>query len=74
MNVISFHFKHIEDQQKRSPLQVCEESKQNNWEETVKLLQQAKTKPVSVKPLRSTTLCFFSTELQLCINSPGDAE
>uniref|UniRef100_A0A8C2KT83 KRIT1 ankyrin repeat containing n=1 Tax=Cyprinus carpio TaxID=7962 RepID=A0A8C2KT83_CYPCA len=37
--------RHIEDQQKRSPLQVCEESKQNNWEETVKLLQQANNKP-----------------------------
>lgn len=38
---------HIEDQQKRSPLQVCEENKQNEWEETVKLLQQANSKPVS---------------------------
>lgn len=44
-----FHFspQHIEDQQKRSPLQVCEENKQNEWEETVKLLQQANSKPVS---------------------------
>lgn len=39
---------HIEDQQKKSPLQVCEENKQNEWEETVKLLQQANTKPVSL--------------------------
>uniref|UniRef100_A0A8C1D4L7 KRIT1 ankyrin repeat containing n=1 Tax=Cyprinus carpio carpio TaxID=630221 RepID=A0A8C1D4L7_CYPCA len=37
--------RHIEDQQKRSPLQVCEESKQNSWEEAVKLLQQANNKP-----------------------------
>ena len=43
---------HIEDQQKRSPLQVCEENKQNEWEETVKLLQQASTKPVSSSPVR----------------------
>lgn len=40
--------KHIEDQQKRSPLQICEENKQNNWEETVKLLKQANNQPVSV--------------------------
>uniref|UniRef100_A0A673HUM6 Krev interaction trapped protein 1-like n=1 Tax=Sinocyclocheilus rhinocerous TaxID=307959 RepID=A0A673HUM6_9TELE len=37
--------RHIEDQQKRSPLQVCEENKQNSWEEAVKLLQQANNKP-----------------------------
>ncbi|KAK7898927.1 hypothetical protein WMY93_019780 [Mugilogobius chulae] len=37
--------RHIEDQQKKTPLQVCEENKQNEWEETVKLLQQANTKP-----------------------------
>lgn len=41
---------HIEDQQKRSPLQVCEENKQNDWEETVKLLQQVNSKPVSHCP------------------------
>lgn len=38
---------HIEDQQKRSPLQLCEENKQNEWEETVKLLQKCSSKPVS---------------------------
>ncbi|KAJ8333545.1 hypothetical protein SKAU_G00415530 [Synaphobranchus kaupii] len=37
--------RHIEDQQKRSPLQVCEENKQNEWEEAAKLLQQANNKP-----------------------------
>uniref|UniRef100_A0A8D3DMK1 FERM domain-containing protein n=1 Tax=Scophthalmus maximus TaxID=52904 RepID=A0A8D3DMK1_SCOMX len=39
--------RHIEDEQKRSPLQVCEENKQNEWEETMKLLQQASSRPVS---------------------------
>ena len=42
---------HVEDQQKRSPLQVCEENKQNEWEETAKLLQQANNKPVSARGL-----------------------
>lgn len=48
---------HIEDQQKRSPQQVCEENKQNEWEETVKLLQQASSKPVS----RTSDTIFLQT-------------
>lgn len=46
MTVVFFR-QHIEDQQKRTPLQMCEENKQNEWEETVKLLQQAGSRPVS---------------------------
>ena len=51
-NPFSLVAQHIEDQQKRSPLQVCEENKQNEWEETVKLLQQASIKPVSSSSVR----------------------
>lgn len=47
LNCWWFFCQHIEDQQKRTPQQVCEENKQNEWEETVKLLQQASSKPVS---------------------------
>ena len=35
-------------QQGRSPLNVCEENKQNNWEEAAKLLKDAINKPVSI--------------------------
>lgn len=38
-------------------MQICEENKQNEWEETVKLLQQANNKPVSVK-----CVCMYATQ------------
>uniref|UniRef100_H2N0Z4 KRIT1 ankyrin repeat containing n=1 Tax=Oryzias latipes TaxID=8090 RepID=H2N0Z4_ORYLA len=43
---------HIEDQQKRSPLQVCEENKQNEWEQTKELLQQAASRPLQYEKVR----------------------
>lgn len=42
------HFQHITDQQGRSPLNICEENKQNNWEEAAKLLKEAINKPVRI--------------------------
>ncbi|XP_010792232.1 krev interaction trapped protein 1 [Notothenia coriiceps] len=54
--------RHMEDQQKRSPLQVCEENKQNEWEETVKLLQQTSSKPVShTSHTHLITVCVLQT-------------
>ena len=43
-HVISF----VTDQQGRSPLNICEENKQNNWEEAAKLLKEAINKPVRI--------------------------
>lgn len=57
---------HIEDQQKRSPLQVCEENKQNEWEETVKLLQQVNSKPVS-HTLDTTLITVLVIVTKFCI-------
>uniref|UniRef100_A0A8C5FWK3 FERM domain-containing protein n=1 Tax=Gadus morhua TaxID=8049 RepID=A0A8C5FWK3_GADMO len=56
--------RHIEDQQKRSPLQVCEENKQNEWEETVKLLQQASTKPYEKVRIYRMDGSYRSVELK----------
>lgn len=56
-NKVYVFCQHIEDQQKRTPQQVCEENKQNEWEETVKLLQQASSKPVSHTSSPSELVC-----------------
>uniref|UniRef100_A0A3B4FP39 KRIT1 ankyrin repeat containing n=1 Tax=Pundamilia nyererei TaxID=303518 RepID=A0A3B4FP39_9CICH len=56
--------RHIEDQQKRSPLQVCEENKQNEWEETVKLLQQANSKPYEKVRIYRMDGSYRSVELK----------
>uniref|UniRef100_A0A8C9SYU6 KRIT1 ankyrin repeat containing n=1 Tax=Scleropages formosus TaxID=113540 RepID=A0A8C9SYU6_SCLFO len=56
--------RHIEDQQKRSPLQVCEENKQNEWEETVKLLQQANNKPYEKVRIYRMDGSYRSVELK----------
>ncbi|XP_056438864.1 krev interaction trapped protein 1 [Gadus chalcogrammus] len=56
--------RHIEDQQKRSPLEVCEENKQNEWEETVKLLQQASTKPYEKVRIYRMDGSYRSVELK----------
>ncbi|XP_030644872.1 krev interaction trapped protein 1 [Chanos chanos] len=56
--------RHIEDQQKRSPLQVCEENKQNNWEETIKLLQQANNKPYEKVRIYRMDGSYRSVELK----------
>uniref|UniRef100_A0A3B4UN73 KRIT1 ankyrin repeat containing n=1 Tax=Seriola dumerili TaxID=41447 RepID=A0A3B4UN73_SERDU len=56
--------RHIEDQQKRSPLQVCEENKQNEWEESVKLLQQASSKPYEKVRIYRMDGSYRSVELK----------
>ncbi|KAK1805146.1 hypothetical protein P4O66_019493 [Electrophorus voltai] len=56
--------RHIEDQQKRSPLQVCEENKQNNWEETVKLLKQANNQPYEKVRIYRMDGSYRSVELK----------
>uniref|UniRef100_A0A8C2WDJ4 KRIT1 ankyrin repeat containing n=1 Tax=Cyclopterus lumpus TaxID=8103 RepID=A0A8C2WDJ4_CYCLU len=56
--------RHIEDQQKRSPLQVCEENKQNEWEETVKLLQQTSSKPYEKVRIYRMDGSYRSVELK----------
>uniref|UniRef100_A0A8C7MER3 KRIT1 ankyrin repeat containing n=1 Tax=Oncorhynchus kisutch TaxID=8019 RepID=A0A8C7MER3_ONCKI len=56
--------RHIEDQQKRSPMQICEENKQNEWEETVKLLQQANNKPYEKVRIYRMDGSYRSVELK----------
>lgn len=56
--------RHIEDQQKRSPLQVCEENKQNDWEETVKLLKQASNQPYEKVRIYRMDGSYRSVELK----------
>ncbi|XP_048849959.1 LOW QUALITY PROTEIN: krev interaction trapped protein 1 [Brienomyrus brachyistius] len=56
--------RHIEDQQKRTPLQVCEENKRNNWEETVKLLQEANNKPYEKVRIYRMDGSYRSVELK----------
>uniref|UniRef100_A0A3B3CUM8 KRIT1 ankyrin repeat containing n=1 Tax=Oryzias melastigma TaxID=30732 RepID=A0A3B3CUM8_ORYME len=56
--------RHIEDQQKRSPLQVCEENKQNEWEETIKLLQHASSKPYEKVRIYRMDDSYRSVELK----------
>uniref|UniRef100_A0A672FY12 FERM domain-containing protein n=1 Tax=Salarias fasciatus TaxID=181472 RepID=A0A672FY12_SALFA len=56
--------RHIEDQQKRSPLQVCEENKQNEWEEAMKLLQQATSKPYEKVRIYRMDGSYRSVELK----------
>uniref|UniRef100_A0A674DME7 KRIT1 ankyrin repeat containing n=1 Tax=Salmo trutta TaxID=8032 RepID=A0A674DME7_SALTR len=56
--------RHIEDQQKRSPMQICEENKQNEWEETVKLLQQANNKPYEKGRIYRMDGSYRSVELK----------
>uniref|UniRef100_A0AAR2M5T9 Krev interaction trapped protein 1 n=1 Tax=Pygocentrus nattereri TaxID=42514 RepID=A0AAR2M5T9_PYGNA len=56
--------RHIEDQQKHSPLHVCEENKQNNWEETVKLLRQASTQPYEKVRIYRMDGSYRSVELK----------
>ncbi|XP_062301872.1 krev interaction trapped protein 1 [Osmerus eperlanus] len=56
--------RHVEDQQKRSPLQVCEENKQNEWEETAKLLQQANNKPYEKVRIYRMDGSYRSVELK----------
>ncbi|KAL0962243.1 hypothetical protein UPYG_G00337550 [Umbra pygmaea] len=56
--------RHIEDQQKRSPLELCKENKQNEWEETAKLLQQANNKPYEKVRIYRMDGSYRSVELK----------
>ncbi|XP_050795499.1 krev interaction trapped protein 1 isoform X2 [Gopherus flavomarginatus] len=56
--------RHITDQQGRSPLNVCEESKQNDWEETAKLLKEAINKPYEKVRIYRMDGSYRSVELK----------
>ncbi|XP_074006303.1 krev interaction trapped protein 1 isoform X2 [Numenius arquata] len=56
--------RHITDQQGRSPLNVCEENKQNDWEETVKLLKEAINKPYEKARIYRMDGSYRSVELK----------
>ncbi|XP_009951306.1 PREDICTED: krev interaction trapped protein 1 isoform X2 [Leptosomus discolor] len=56
--------RHITDQQGRSPLNVCEENKQNEWEETVKLLKEAINKPYEKARIYRMDGSYRSVELK----------
>ncbi|XP_010284522.1 PREDICTED: krev interaction trapped protein 1 isoform X2 [Phaethon lepturus] len=56
--------RHITDQQGRSPLNVCEENKQNEWEETAKLLKEAINKPYEKARIYRMDGSYRSVELK----------
>uniref|UniRef100_A0A0G2JGG7 KRIT1, ankyrin repeat containing n=1 Tax=Mus musculus TaxID=10090 RepID=A0A0G2JGG7_MOUSE len=56
--------RHITDQQGRSPLNVCEENKQNNWEEAAKLLKDAINKPYEKVRIYRMDGSYRSVELK----------
>ncbi|XP_010153599.1 PREDICTED: krev interaction trapped protein 1 isoform X2 [Eurypyga helias] len=56
--------RHITDQQGRSPLNVCEENKQNEWEETAKLLKEAVNKPYEKARIYRMDGSYRSVELK----------
>nr|XP_033787049.1 krev interaction trapped protein 1 isoform X2 [Geotrypetes seraphini] len=56
--------RHITDQQGRSPLNICEENKQNEWEETAKLLKQAVNKPYEKVRIYRMDGSYRSVELK----------
>uniref|UniRef100_A0A8C9USF6 FERM domain-containing protein n=1 Tax=Spermophilus dauricus TaxID=99837 RepID=A0A8C9USF6_SPEDA len=56
--------RHITDQQGRSPLNICEENKQNNWEEAVKLLKEAINKPYEKVRIYRMDGSYRSVELK----------
>ncbi|NP_001026144.3 krev interaction trapped protein 1 isoform X1 [Gallus gallus] len=56
--------RHITDQQGRSPLNVCEENKQNEWEETAKLLKDAINKPYEKARIYRMDGSYRSVELK----------
>uniref|UniRef100_A0A671FJX5 KRIT1 ankyrin repeat containing n=1 Tax=Rhinolophus ferrumequinum TaxID=59479 RepID=A0A671FJX5_RHIFE len=56
--------RHITDQQGRSPLNMCEENKQNNWEETAKLLKEAVNKPYEKVRIYRMDGSYRSVELK----------
>ncbi|XP_010077106.1 PREDICTED: krev interaction trapped protein 1 isoform X2 [Pterocles gutturalis] len=56
--------RHITDQQGRSPLNVCEENKQNEWEETAKLLKEAINRPYEKVRIYRMDGSYRSVELK----------
>uniref|UniRef100_A0A6I8NTJ6 KRIT1 ankyrin repeat containing n=1 Tax=Ornithorhynchus anatinus TaxID=9258 RepID=A0A6I8NTJ6_ORNAN len=56
--------RHISDQQGRSPLNICEESKQNEWEETAKLLKESLNKPYEKVRIYRMDGSYRSVELR----------
>ncbi|XP_010171239.1 krev interaction trapped protein 1 isoform X2 [Antrostomus carolinensis] len=56
--------RHITDQQGRSPLNVCEENKQNEWEETAKLLKEVTNKPYEKARIYRMDGSYRSVELK----------
>ncbi|XP_009464887.1 PREDICTED: krev interaction trapped protein 1 isoform X2 [Nipponia nippon] len=56
--------RHITDQQGRSPLNVCEENKQNEWEEAAKLLKEAINKPYEKARIYRMDGSYRSVELK----------
>uniref|UniRef100_A0A8D2CRJ3 KRIT1 ankyrin repeat containing n=1 Tax=Sciurus vulgaris TaxID=55149 RepID=A0A8D2CRJ3_SCIVU len=56
--------RHITDQQGRSPLNICEENKQNNWEEAAKLLKEAVNKPYEKVRIYRMDGSYRSVELK----------
>ncbi|KAG9339156.1 hypothetical protein JZ751_024014 [Albula glossodonta] len=58
------HFAAGGDQQKRTPLQICEENKQNEWEEASTLLQQANNKPYEKVRIYRMDGSYRSVELK----------
>nr|KAF6338243.1 hypothetical protein mPipKuh1_007967 [Pipistrellus kuhlii] len=56
--------RHITDQQGKSPLNICEENKQNNWEETTKLLKEAINKPYEKVRIYRMDGSYRSVELK----------
>uniref|UniRef100_A0ABI7WKG2 FERM domain-containing protein n=1 Tax=Felis catus TaxID=9685 RepID=A0ABI7WKG2_FELCA len=56
--------RHITDQQGRTPLNICEENKQNNWEEAAKLLKEAINKPYEKVRIYRMDGSYRSVELK----------
>ncbi|MEE6466638.1 hypothetical protein FKM82_007013 [Ascaphus truei] len=56
--------RHITDQQGRSPLDICEENKQNKWEETDALLKDAMNKPYEKVRIYRMDGSYRSVELK----------
>ncbi|KAG8443162.1 hypothetical protein GDO86_011824 [Hymenochirus boettgeri] len=56
--------RHISDQQGRLPLDICEENKQNKWEETAKLLKDSVNKPYEKVRIYRMDGSYRSVELK----------
>ncbi|XP_060104483.1 krev interaction trapped protein 1 isoform X2 [Heteronotia binoei] len=56
--------RHISDQQGRTPLNICEENKQNEWEKTANLLKEAINKPYEKVRIYRMDGSYRSVELK----------